>query len=56
MIAEAYRFYFEAVEARQSARLAMHSRLPGWRIYHRSALRRAIINWRRYAEIARDLL
>ena len=45
---DAMRFYFNAVEARKEAEWAVRSRLPGWRIYLRSAMRRVVRNKRRY--------
>lgn len=45
--------YFHATEARRNARLALHSKLPGWRIYFRSEMGRAIRKWRSYADAVR---
>lgn len=44
-----------AVEARRHAHEAMKTRLPGWRIYFRAEMQRAIRNWRRYAEAVRGM-
>lgn len=45
--------YFHATEARRNARIALHSRLPGWRIYFRAEMGRAIRKWRNYKAAVR---
>lgn len=54
MSADAYRFYHDAVEARREAHFIMRSRLPGWLIYARAKLARAISKWQQYAEAVRN--
>ncbi|WP_162249044.1 hypothetical protein [Mesorhizobium sp. Root157] len=48
-----FRFYHDAIEARREAHFVMRSKLPGWRIHARAALRRAIIKWQDYAKARR---
>lgn len=45
---DALRFYFDAVEARRDAHSMRRSRLPGWKIYYRAAMRRAISKWQQF--------
>lgn len=53
MTYDAMRFYFNAIESRKDAEMAIRSRLPGWRIYARAAMRRSVRNKRRYFEALR---
>ncbi len=46
------RFYLDAIEARSKARLILRSRLPGWRIYHRMGMQRAISKWKQFKEMS----
>lgn len=48
MNADALRFYYDAIEARRNAHSIMRSRLPGWKLYHRAAMRRAISKWQQF--------
>jgi hypothetical protein len=45
-----------AQEARRNAHRAMRERLPGWRIYFKAEMNRAIRKWRTYAESVRTSL
>jgi hypothetical protein len=49
----ALRSYQMSIEARRSAHFARRTKLPGWRIYFKAAMRRAITKWRQYAEEVR---
>lgn len=48
-------WFHDAMQARRNARFVRRSKLPGWRLYHRSELRRAIKKWRLYAEAMRTV-
>lgn len=54
MSPDALRFYFNAIESRKDAEMAIRSRLPGWRLYARAAMRRVVRNKRRYFEALRS--
>lgn len=49
----AFRFYHDAMHARNEAHFILRSGLPGRIIYARAKLRRAINNWRDYAKAKR---
>lgn len=42
-----------ALSSRNNAKFALRSKLPGWRIYFKAEMRRAIAKWGQYAECAR---
>lgn len=48
MSTDALRFYYDALEARRNAHSIRRSRLPGWKLYYRAAMRRAISKWRQF--------
>lgn len=50
---DAFVHFYHATEARRNARFALHSKLPGWRIYFKAEMRRAIRKWQAYAEAVR---
>lgn len=43
-----------ALSSRNNAKFALRSRLPGWRIYFKAEMRRAIAKWRAYANATRQ--
>lgn len=45
--------FYSAIEARNSARSALRSGLPGRVIYFKAEMRRAIRKWRQYVEAVR---
>jgi putative component of toxin-antitoxin plasmid stabilization module len=50
---EAYRAFRDAIEARRQAHHLRRSRGPGWRIYFRMKMARALRKWKQYAEAVR---
>lgn len=53
MSADAYRAFYDAINARREAHYLARVRGPGWRIYFRMSMARAIRKWRQYAEAKR---
>ena len=45
--------YYRALDARDSARFALRSGLPGRLIYFRASMRRAIAKWKNFKEMVR---
>lgn len=45
--------YLAALQARRSAHSIRRSRLPGWRIYFKAEMQRAMRKWRAYADKVR---
>jgi hypothetical protein len=54
-VSDTLRNFLFAQEARRNAHRALHERLPGWRIYFKAEMNRAIRKWRAYVDSVRAM-